>query len=198
MNMIKKAIAHKEAAAQAFRECYYDTPCVQQPTPPADCIATSQCVAAVPEKKACVPKKRNSAMYDEFEMSISAGATETERQKHFLIQELDMANDRQDTKLRRQFGLVDEDGPDSFEDLLARITAGKYVISDENKVKATYGGPLRYIKWRDPAIKEDRKGFDAAQKILYSARQDAERTIRISDPKEGLAALKSFESASFQ
>lgn len=140
-------------------------------------------------------------MYDEFndfEMSVSVGATEIERQRLFLVRELEFADDRMETKLRRQFGLLDDESPETFTELLARIQAGKYVIYDDKKDKPSYNSGLQFIHWRDPAVKEDQKGFDVARKAMRTAKQDAERTIRVSYPKEGLAALKSFESATFQ
>lgn len=166
-------------------------------------LAPSPECAPAPQK--CkAPKKRNSAMYDEdgydegFDLSLSAGATETERQKRFLLSELSTVEDRQEIKLRKQYGLMDDDEPRSFNELMARIKDGKFVIKDENKDKPAWGYGLNLVKWRDPAVKEDQTGFEAAQKIMRVSYTDAVRTIKIGLPAEGLAALKSFESATFQ
>lgn len=192
----KKAIANYNSCVQSAPKAYPDL--IQKYLAPS--------VGCAPTPQECkVPKKRNSAMYhdedcfdDGFDLSLSAGATETERQKRFLLNELSGVEDRQETKLRKQYGLMDDDEPRTFNELMARLKDGKYFIPDDKKDKDAWGYGLNLVKWRDPAVKEDQKGFEAAQKIMRVSYTDAIRTIKISDPKEGLAALKSFESATFQ
>lgn len=94
--------------------------------------------------------------------------------------------------LRKTFNLDNDPAPETAEDFVARIQAGKFTLSDETKKKTVYD-PARYITWRDPAVKADKDGFAVAVKVLESATQSARDVISQMDAIARLAALKEFE-----
>lgn len=113
----------------------------------------------------------------------------------FLRDQLYGAYEDAKTALQRQFGLIDDEAPETLADTVKRIQDGLFVIPEKYKDKNTYGASLNYIRWRDPKAVEDKIGYAAAKEPLKAAYQDAERTIRILTPEEGLKALQAFEAA---
>jgi len=96
--------------------------------------------------------------------------------------------------LQRKFGLTDDEEPKTLTELVKRIQDGLFVIPEKYKEKPGYNTTL-YLRWRDPAAVEDKAGYDAAKADLKKAYNDADRTIRILTPVEGLKALQDFEAA---
>lgn len=94
------------------------------------------------------------------------------------------------------FGLRDDDKPQTPKDLIDRITSGKYIVQPD-KMEVTDYEPLRRFRWRDPAKKEDRAGYEASQKAMEAATTTVTDTIMIGTPTEALAALKAFEGTTF-
>lgn len=130
-------------------------------------------------------------------VSVSAELDSTKDQRKFLRNSLYEAFSDKKHALKRKFGLVHDDAPDSFEEMLARIQAGKYVIDAKDAKRKTYA-PLAYIVWRDPSVKEDQDGYDAAKAELRKAYDKAEEDIRILAPEAGLASLRAFKDISVQ
>ena len=102
--------------------------------------------------------------------------------------------------LNKQFGLVNDDAPYTAQDLVDRITSGKYILPTEKEAElyrqCYYGSsnPINIIKWRDPSIVEDKAGFKLAEEQLEVASQDVQDAIMIKTNDEALAAIKEFES----
>lgn len=147
----------------------------------------------MPGKAAKSNKKKEKNMCYECELD-GVIPTAEDRRIAYLIDRLYSASELKRSQLRRQFGLIDDEDPKSFSDALARLNAGKYVIADDKKDKFTYS-PLGYVRWRDPELKADEKGFIAADTKLNELRKTAEDTIRILPQTDGLKALQEFESA---
>jgi hypothetical protein len=97
---------------------------------------------------------------------------------------------------RAQYNLDDEKTPDTAADLVARITAGKYVFtSEEDSKRHTWGNPIGYIQWRDPAKVKDEAGYEKAVKALKKDLGSALNQIIVLTPAQGLDALNAFETA---
>lgn len=118
-------------------------------------------------------------------------------QRDYLASELRTVSATKRIDAEKTFGLRDDDRPNTFTQLLARITSGKYTIDDKYKDRNTYGCPTEYIRWRDPAVKEDQAGYDAFVKAVQVAATATERTIKIAEPAAGLDALIAFEAMTF-
>jgi hypothetical protein len=112
------------------------------------------------------------------------------------------ANDRiysisleKDRDLRKAYGLDNDSPPVTFNELMDRLNAGKYVIAEDKKDKRSYDiGGLGYVRWRDPAVKEDQAGYEAALEKLSAARTAAEDAVTLGDAAAQLQALKDFEA----
>lgn len=122
-----------------------------------------------------------------------------ENDKHIESSKLNYLNDRlanvgyeKDYSLRKTFGLVNDDAPQSAEDLVKRIQDGKFILGDNAK-KQNYD-PVRYITWRDPSVKKDEAGYEAATKDFRKASKAAQDVVAIGTPSEGLAAIHSLEA----
>ena len=98
--------------------------------------------------------------------------------------------------LRKQFGLENDDYPMSAQELVNRIAAGKFILNPETKDTTQYskGDVLRNITWRDPAIKKDQAGYDAAEKALGEAYLTAKMAI-MTNPAAGADAVAKFAAA---
>lgn len=93
---------------------------------------------------------------------------------------------------RKTYGLVDDESPDTPTELVKRIQDGKFVIPKEYADKALYD-PIRYIKWRDPDLKED---WDGHKDFCDRLSKEATKTldiVKIADPADGLKAIQALE-----
>lgn len=143
-------------------------------------------------------KQETDMNYATTAVSIAADLSAADKdQRRFLRSRLEDAFYDKKTALKKRFGLTGDERPQSFEDLLARIQAGKYVIEEKDAKKKSYD-PLSWIVWRDPSIKEDQAGYDAAKAELRKAYDKAEEDIRILALTDGLAALRAFKDISVQ
>lgn len=148
-------------------------------------------MASVSEEK---PKKGKKKMcYD----CMDETSTPEEKKTAYLLDRLESISYSKRQSLKKQFGLCDDNVPTTFTELLARIQAGKFTIKDEDKDKAAYYYGMGYIRWRDPAVKEDHEGFKKAVDAMNAAYNIASDDIRIQTPEEGLKTLRAFEAATF-
>lgn len=98
-------------------------------------------------------------------------------------------------ELRKKFGLIDDDEPKNPKEMDERIKAGKFIIKGLNDDKPrNWFCWYEALRWRDPAVKEDQDGFDAAKKDLKKAFVETQDIIAIKDPEAGLEAMKAFEA----
>lgn len=117
-------------------------------------------------------------------------------QMDYLRRRLDNVRQAKKDTAKVTFGLVDEDAPKNFKELQERIASGRYV-ADEKLEDYNYG-PLYAVRWRDPSLKEDSAGYREFKRKLEKLYDRAKDDIRILDVKDGLEALRTFESATVQ
>jgi hypothetical protein len=102
--------------------------------------------------------------------------------------------------LRPAFGLEDDSPPKTPKEVIERITSGMYVLPEDSEddspgdLGESWYQPWNAIRWRDPAKKKDRDGYNLALKTLAKDRDAAQDIIMTSDGKAGLEALQTFES----
>jgi hypothetical protein len=181
-----------------------------QVTQMPDTLAPIPQPADYPEAPACERgptkwghKKKDTTMsrYDNPNIDISidteAPTSDIQRTRDYLNDRVSSIFWKKDDELRRQFGLIDDDRPETVTDLLARIAAGKFTISEDKKDSVDYD-PIRFIKWRDPSVKEDQAGYrlaHAASEKQSTAIRDA---IAVLDPKDALAAVQAYEAWTYK
>jgi hypothetical protein len=117
--------------------------------------------------------------------------------RDYLRNRLSAAYFSKDADLERAYGLRDDSSPQTPQEMVDRILAGKYVI-DEKEDGEYYDDLSVYFSWRDPAIKKDREGYDAAHKILKAAHNKASDQVMVLSAAEGLKALQEFEATEFK
>lgn len=124
-----------------------------------------------------------------------------DKARDHLLNRVERAAAEKKEPLLRAFGLQDDDSPRSLKDFFARINAGKYIIpTDEKALTREYWGlsdVVDEIRWRDPAVKEDQAGFDAAVKAVRKAQNDAADEIIVKTPVEGLQVFRDFQAKTF-
>lgn len=117
--------------------------------------------------------------------------------KDYLVGRLLSARDVKASAAYKTFGLETDDRPITPKELVDRITSGKFVINtDKSDYRTHY--PMDFIEWRDPAIKKDRPGYEAWEKLLGTAYYAAKDQIMIGTPADGLKALQTFEVQTIQ
>lgn len=117
--------------------------------------------------------------------------TPEQQSKDYLQQRLYAIFYDKQIAITKKFGLSNDAKPQNDQDMIDRITAGKYVLADTIDV---WGHKYKKIIWRDPAVIADQAGADVAQATLDIARQKAEDLITVMTPVEGLDALNAFEA----
>ncbi len=162
-------------------------------------VTASSCPAPVP----CNPtpiqgkaSKRKAAMrlYDEMnDRYVNVDANPENEKRDYLRERASNTFYSISSDLEKKFGLRDDDRPATASDYIKRILDGMYVLDEKNKDKRDYD-PSRYITWRNPAIKKDQTGFDAANDLLSKEKTKVEDTIAILDTKDALAAVQAFEN----
>lgn len=115
-------------------------------------------------------------------------------EKTYLSRRLDNIEYNVERSLPKKFGLQDDDRPRTPNDLIARITSGKYVVAKGRENTKVYD-PMDFIRWRDPATVEDQVGHEAAVAKLHADAQAARDVIVVKDLDSGLKALQDFETA---
>lgn len=126
--------------------------------------------------------------------AINADTTEKDQRKYLERRLWDVMYTIK-VGLKKQFGLNDDEAPQTAEDFITRIKDGKYTV-DADKMKkeawSTYD-LVRYIRWRDPSVVEDMDGYKAARAALDAEVTRVTDIIKIKTPAEGLEALQAFE-----
>lgn len=133
---------------------------------------------------------------DEPTMYINAEMTKEQTAQIYLRDRLENVHSEKRDELRHQFGLCDDDPPCSFEDAYKRITEGKFIIADDKRSKLSYN-PLNFVQWRDPSVKKDTEGFEAAEVQAETAFTQVSDAIMVKTPQEALTALEEYENATF-
>lgn len=122
--------------------------------------------------------------------------TREQEQTDYLSRRLSDNADTKRSELKVQFGLSGGEAPKTIEEAVARIKDGKFEVPEGNaNMHSAYLG--QFITWKDPTVKKDQKGFDAAIKALYTEKTKAKDIIVTGTAAEGLAALQAFEAKTF-
>lgn len=195
MRTMKTTIGFTMKDFVATRQVFGFAPCTQPE--PAVCTQAPATPNTFPIKKVGCAKKKDSKMSrfydDEMDCYVESVQSDTEKSRQYLRGRVNEIYTNKYSTLQRQFGFRSDDAPRNFTDLLARLTAGKYVIPEDKKGRDTYD-PLNWVEWRDPAIVRDDAGVKVAETALDKARTTAMDAIMIADPKDGLAAVQTFEA----
>lgn len=165
---------------------------------PELCLEPCKPVETAPTSaaKKCSKKKETKMRYydeynDEYVDSLPSQSDESQKRAYLEIR----VRDIEDTLLhdaRKTYGLVDDGSPTTPTELVKRIQDGKFVIPKEYADKPLYD-PARYIKWRDPDLKEDMEGFQGFQDRLHKEVTKTRDVVKIADPADGLKAIQSLE-----
>jgi hypothetical protein len=121
----------------------------------------------------------------------------TQQANDHLLERLSAATEDKLDTARHTFGLVDDDRPETAQELIDRITSGKFIVPEDRKNQKTWGYPLEYIRWRDPAIKRDEDGFQKYETSVEVASDDVMDTIIVKGPDAGLDAVNAFKAKTF-
>lgn len=139
------------------------------------------------------PNKTNSLSKKEKEMS-----TELMTQRHYLNDRLVRVRYNFSENAQKKFNLRDDPTPKTRKEFADRIAAGKFVIdglekNPDGRINVYYAND--FIRWRDPAMKEDLKGYDAAMASFNEKSKPVRDAIEILDPKDALKILQEFETS---
>lgn len=147
----------------------------------------------LPSTPVCANKKENNMHIDDYnDIDVQARQRLTSR-----TYEAFCAHDR---KLENEFHLTDDEAPKTPSEFLQRIKDGKFVLPTDEEFKKHYNylrDPGALIKWRDPAVKADKDGYDAAHKKLIAARDDVFDAIMVKKPIDALKDVQAFRDATF-
>lgn len=166
------------------------------------CKAEAPCCAQAPAKpKAKVSsrltnlaKEKKMRYYDEYnDRYVDAPESDTQRTQNYFFNRVSEVGSAKRYDLMKTYGLRNDDAPESFDEFMARINAGKFSFETYPKKKDTQYW-ADYIEWRDPSVKKDQKGYDAATKDFESAQAKARDTIMSSAPADAAAAIAALEA----
>jgi hypothetical protein len=124
---------------------------------------------------------------------------ENDQRCHLSNRVYQIAN-QHENKLREAFHLNNDEAPETFDDFVARVKAGKLVFDKTQKTDrkfSYFGDMLRYITWRDPNVPADQEGFNAAWAKVVETRTAVNDDVAILDPKDALASVRAFETTTF-
>jgi len=142
-------------------------------------------------------KKKENPMYVDY---VTNDKHTESAKTNYLLQRASNVKYKIQEDLRIKFGLNDDETPHTAQELVDRITSGKYILPTEKEAELLndrcwpYPSAMAGIKWRDPAVKEDRAGYKAAEKQLETAFDDVHDAVMIKSNDDALAAIKEFET----
>jgi hypothetical protein len=160
-------------------------PCVNQISP------------AVNYKVAPAKKKDNkmSRYYDEdmdCYVESSTPKTDAQMQRNYFTQRISGIRFSKTVDLQRQFGLMGDPAPETFDDFVSRINAGKFYFEKESNKKNRWWRD--YIEWRDPAVQKDEAGFEAAMKAFRVEEEKAADAVMALPAADAMAAVQALET----
>jgi hypothetical protein len=146
------------------------------------------------------PKKRNDNMYVEQNMTVKEKTTEDVRREHFLG-ELHSIFCKKENELQEKFGLSIPKSPKNPKELVEWIKAGDFTFvktydpeadEDEDDGWCRYDNPIHGIRWTK--VKEDRKGYEEARKVLNAEETRFTNEIWAEvEPSNFIKILEKFE-----
>lgn len=142
---------------------------------------------------------KENPMYVDY---VSSDKHSESAKTNYLLSRMSDVKSKKREVLYKQFGLGVDDTPASAQELIDRITAGKFVLpteKEEELYRTAYGyyspsAVLNVIKWRDPSVKEDKVGYKDATDQLEVAAQAVQDLIMIDTNANALEAIKSLEN----
>lgn len=154
-------------------------------------------VAAPVQPSAPVPKKKgNKPMcYDcDYEDDCCSTDTVTEKKVNYLKGRAYRIRDDKQTELRKTFSMDADAAPATAEELVERITEGRYTLMEKDK-RPYWMTAFNAIIWKDPKVPADPVGYEAALKTLDAEYVKVIDTIMVAEPVDALAAVQAFEVA---
>jgi len=118
---------------------------------------------------------------------------------NYLLSRYENTKNEIRSDLRKQFGLDNDDRPTTAKEFADRILSGKYVLPTEKEEELQrqvyYCGwsITDAIKWRDPAIKEDKDGFKLAETELNDESLKVHDAVMIKDHDTALTAIQALK-----
>jgi hypothetical protein len=116
------------------------------------------------------------------------------QQKAYLLNRVRSIRADKESMLLTRYNIVDDPAPVSAEELVERITQGKYIITPKDPRRYDYS-PFDRITWRDPAKVKDEAGHLKALEVLQAMKTKVKDAIWIGTPEDGLKAVQEFEAA---
>lgn len=169
-------------------------------------ISLDCCNASIPQPhKSCV-KEKESNMYNNKSVNVDLNIETNIAKSQDLIKTSYLENElyavsyAKEKDARKVFYMDADQAPTTPKEYVERIKAGTFTFKDrftnaDGEWLNGYGGCYTAdyaIEWR--TVPADKVGYKAALDKVKVAMKDAERTIKIGTPAEGLAALKAFEA----
>lgn len=163
-----------------------------------ECSLVDCCVVST-EPTPCAYNKKETAMDTTTIYDIE------DEKRSYLRNRLTDIRYQKASKLEKEFGLLDDDAPKTPQEYVDRIKSGMVTFpTDEefikNNANMSFNGwcalkPGSTLRWRDPAVKEDRDGYHKAMTAFEATETPVYDAIAIEDPKDALDAVQAHEQA---
>lgn len=145
----------------------------------------------------CVKKKDENPMSSLSSATIVTSDSIEAKQRKFITSRLYEIKHDLKRGLARQFGIADDDTPNTAKEFIDRIKSGKYILPENMEDNCSYSA-VSYIKWRDPALKADKDGYAAAKKQLDDAYATSEEMAMLLPIADAAKALQDFKSWKYE
>src|SRR5258708_26122411 len=113
-------------------------------------------------------------------------ARQEQDQRNYLERRLEQDRYDKYVTARKVFYMDGDDRPETWPELLKRISDGKFVykeaVAQAQEDELPCYGPFGFIEWRDPNKPADKKGYEAFEEKLVKAYADAKDQIRVLSP----------------
>jgi len=120
--------------------------------------------------------------------------TVTEKKTQYLKGRAYRVRDNKQTELRTKFSMDADLAPQTPEEIVERITEGRFTLLEKDK-RPYYASAFNNIIWRDPKVPADPVGYEAAVKELEKEYQKIMDTIMIAEAADALKAVQDFEAS---
>lgn len=172
-------------ATNSLADC---VPCKTVPVKPLKCVPQAY-IKSMPS--ICQGEK------EEVMNTVDYSAT----QRRHLTERAYTVRFEKENELSKHFGLTDTPQPKTVKEFIEFIKTDKFTVGDEKnmdrKLRWSAWDAAEWIRFRDPDIKEDQDGFDAAMELVNKDYKALKDDILILEPKEGLEKLRAFEEKTF-
>ena len=98
---------------------------------------------------------------------------------------------------RIHFGLRDDRTPRTAKELVERIKAGEYEITQDDEEGLEFYGSTYGLKWRKPKTKKNYDGYEASKKLLDKELETVKQDVWFLPLDQALASVRSFEAKTF-